>query len=367
MTSGLSSMSARHCATRRRWSLAGSIGRGVGVGLLLCLAVDLINMFPGTNLHVVVPGMIYRSAQISDRSLDRFVRRLGIRTIINLRGTCCDEAWYLEECRACSRLGISQQDLPFSANHLPSLLAIRQLIEVLDRSEYPILFHCFRGVDRTGLATVIALLLKTDTPLQEARRSLSGRYLHLSFGRTGNLDRFLDYYETWLREHDWKHSSDRFRRWATCEYRGGNCNGRIELLGLVLPGREQLEPVVPNVLTNEGPNACLRVRVPRDTSFAMRIRCHNTSDETWRFHPFHNTGIHVFRSTILPQGWSIDFRRAGCLPAEVPPGSSLDVTVPFPPLRIPDKIHIQLGLLDERNCFFHEVALDLLDLQLEEP
>src|SRR5438067_8727318 len=128
---------------RRRRTLTGSAARGVALGLLLCVAVLLLNMFAGVNLHVVVPGAIYRSSQLSEASLDRLARKLGIRTIINLRGNS-DGPWYPEECRATSRLGLSQEDISFSANHLPSLQAVRHLVEVIDRSEYPILFHCYR-------------------------------------------------------------------------------------------------------------------------------------------------------------------------------------------------------------------------------
>src|SRR6266511_2221581 len=90
---------------RRRRTLAGSAARGVVAGLLLCLAVFLLNLFAGPNLHVVVPGAIYRSSQISEDSLDKLVRKLGIRTVINLRGNS-DGPWDPEECRATSRLGL---------------------------------------------------------------------------------------------------------------------------------------------------------------------------------------------------------------------------------------------------------------------
>src|SRR5438067_2518005 len=83
-----------------------------------------------------------------------------------------------------------------------------------------------RGVDRTGLATTIALLLKTDTPFAEARQSLSLRYIHLPFGRTGHLDHFLDLYERWLHEQGQEHTTGSAREWLLHGYRGDCCNGR---------------------------------------------------------------------------------------------------------------------------------------------
>src|SRR5207244_2200770 len=122
----------------------------------------------------------------------------------------------------------------------------------------------------------------------EARRSLGLQYLHLPFGRTGNLDRFLDFYEQWLRQRDWRHTPARFRAWAACGYRGGSCAGRVEVLGLVLSGSEAVAPARPLGWTYPGPNARLRVRVPRAVPFGLRVRCHNDSDQMWHFHPFEN-------------------------------------------------------------------------------
>ena len=59
------------------------------------------------------------------------------------------------------------------------MITMRQLIEVIDRSEYPILFHCHKGADRTGMASAIALLLRTDTPLEEAANNWASAYGHL--------------------------------------------------------------------------------------------------------------------------------------------------------------------------------------------
>src|SRR2546421_649022 len=85
------------------------------------------------------------------------------------------------------------------------LLAIARLVEVLDRSERPILIHCHQGADRTGLASVMALLLRPGVPLAETRRQLGLASGHVSIGRTGHVDHFLDLYETWLARTDRPH------------------------------------------------------------------------------------------------------------------------------------------------------------------
>src|SRR5262249_56457842 len=69
----------------------------------------------GSNLHAVVPGQIYRCSQPSDGDLERAVAAYGVRTVVNLRGCSDPLEWYVEEARATHRLGVSQEDLWFSA------------------------------------------------------------------------------------------------------------------------------------------------------------------------------------------------------------------------------------------------------------
>jgi protein tyrosine/serine phosphatase len=342
------------------------IVQGVLLGLAVSGAVLLGNMFFNTNLHVVIPGHVYRSSQVSEASLERFVRRFGIRTVINLRGYCAGHDWYAEECRACSRLDLSQEDFAFSAGHLPCVWEVRRLVDLLDRTEYPILFHCFRGVDRTGMATVIVLLLKTDTPLDEALRSLALRHLHLPFGRTGHLDRFFDFYEDWLEENGWEHAPARFRHWVMHEYRGGLNTGRMELLGEVLVGPECKLLPAPAGEAPPRPNARRTVRLPRDVPAGIPVRFHNTSPAEWVFHPSDNAGVHAFCRILDGEGRTTHLSRAGRFHACVAPGQSIDLLLTVPPLP-KGKYHAQIGMLDEQHCFFQEVGLELMSLKLEVP
>jgi hypothetical protein len=347
--------------------LARMILRGVGLGVLICIAVLLVNSFLGNNLHVVVPGQIYRSSQMSGPSLERVIGQLGIRTVINLRGPCLDQQWYLDECRVTQRLNVSQEDICFSAGHLPPVDEVHHLVEVIERSEYPILFHCFRGVDRTGLAATLALLLRSDASLAEARKSLSLRYIHLPFGRTGHLDQFLDLYERWLSEQGWEHTQARCRDWLLHGYRGDCCNGRIELLGLIFPGSDAVQPPPPDDDYATEPNHRRRLPVPRDVPVGIRIRCHNTSDQPWVFHPNDNAGIHAYWRLLNDADMMVVCGRAGRFHARVQPGEHIDLTLPIPPLKTAGRHHVQATMIEERHCFFHEVALEQLELELEVP
>ncbi|HSQ58029.1 MAG TPA: tyrosine-protein phosphatase [Gemmata sp.] len=170
------------------------VGAGAGIGL----SVEAARVFLGSNEHTVIPGKVYRSAQLSEPKLLRVIAEKHLRTVINLRGCCPEMGWYMNDARATFAAEISQEDITLSAKRHPPPSEIRRLIEVFDHTEYPILLHCAAGSDRTGLASTIALLLLTDASLETARRQMWPRYGHFNLGRTGLLDRFFDYYEAAL-------------------------------------------------------------------------------------------------------------------------------------------------------------------------
>src|SRR5439155_18165049 len=194
--------------------------------LIAVVAAQAYYVFLAGNIHTVIPGQVYRCGQLSGEALEKVIAEHHIRTVVNLRGCSVPSPWYLEECRATNHLNVGQEDICFSANRLPSIHELRRLVEVLDRAEHPLLFHCRHGADRTGLASAVALLLQSDMSLTEARGQLAARFGHVSVGRLRYLDRFFDLYALWLDSHELKHTSAHFRRWiATDKFPGeGRCN-----------------------------------------------------------------------------------------------------------------------------------------------
>src|SRR5439155_3564042 len=126
--------------------------------------------------------------------------------------------WYKDEARATAAGGISQEDVTLSANRLPPPTELRRLVEILDRTEYPILIHCKQGADRTGLVSALTLLLYTDASLARARRELWPHRGHGRFGRTAAMDDFFDRYDAWLAGRNEPHTPARFRDWLTRHY-----------------------------------------------------------------------------------------------------------------------------------------------------
>jgi uncharacterized protein (TIGR01244 family) len=157
-----------------------------------------------------VTDRFWRSAQPAPHDIQAFAR-LGIRTIINLRGGRDYGSWPLER-EACAAAGLVLKEFVLRSREAPdrqSLLAIRDLLETIT---FPVLVHCKSGADRAGFMAALYLLVAEKRPAAEAKRQLSARYGHFRFAKTGILDAFLDLYEregeargiefyTWVEHH----------------------------------------------------------------------------------------------------------------------------------------------------------------------
>jgi hypothetical protein len=332
-------------ARRARHSLPRALGYGCLAGALLAVAGHACYVLFGSNFHTVIRGEVYRSAQLSAAALEHFIRDKHIRTVVNLRGCCDPESWYLDEGRVTLRNDVSLEDLGFSACRLPSTVTLRQLLDVIDKSDYPILFHCHKGSDRTGMASALALLLRTDTPLEEARQQLGFRYGHLPLGRTVYIDQFFDLYQEWLTGGGLTHSPANLRHWIEEEYCPGECRSRLELL----------DPC----------SQPIHLRSPMPT--ALRVRCHNTSIKPWRLHPGHTSGTHLIFVLTNDKDQRVANGKSGLFHAVVPPGEFIDLTVILPGLTQPGRYELRLDMEEEQHAFFLQTGSQPLICAVEVP
>ena len=312
---------------------------GVVLGLSAAVAAEAGATFFGRNWHAIIPGQAYRCAQLSHDQLLDSIHKSGIRTVVNLRGSSPDFDWYLGESRATRDADIDQEDITFSAYRLPSPDELRRLIDVIDHAKYPLVLHCRQGVDRTGLASALLLLLRTDATPKEARRQLGPRYGHVPIGPTWCMLECLDLYETWLQEQGRSHSPDALREWADHGYCPSYLRGRLELI--------------------EMPPA-LRVGTPT----AIRIRATNTSPLPWHLHPGTESGIHVRFILFGPDQNIFHIGRAGQFEATVPAGGSVNLTVALPPFVVPGQYRLWADLADGNRCAFSQFGNTPLELAL---
>jgi len=143
------------------------------------------------NFHRISEG-VYRANQPSPARLAEF-RQMGIKTILNLRGTAGD-SHYLFEREACDALGLHLIDHRLYASGLASRAELLELIALMEQMEKPVVMHCKSGADRTGFAAVIYLHIFCDVPLEVALDQLNWRYLHFRKSKNGILDLFFAAY-----------------------------------------------------------------------------------------------------------------------------------------------------------------------------
>ncbi|MEM6850159.1 MAG: protein tyrosine phosphatase [Pseudomonadota bacterium] len=158
-----------------------------------------------SNVHALSPRM-WRAFQPAPFHVRKFAK-MGVRTIINLRGES-PTGFYLLEKEACARLGVKLVNFKVFSREAPSretLLAARTLFQDID---YPALMHCKSGSDRVGLMSALYLHGHENRPLTEALKQLSLRYGHIKQGKTGVLDHFFQSYQTYAAQtpiafYDW--------------------------------------------------------------------------------------------------------------------------------------------------------------------
>jgi protein tyrosine/serine phosphatase len=148
---------------------------------------------PFSNLGTVIPGKLYRSNHPTPGRIRQLKRRLGLTTIINLRGATGSGSYHLAR-ETAGELGLEYIDLSLESRGAPQRDRILRLYEIYRAMPGPGLLHCKSGADRAGLAAGLCLLFEGH-PAADALRQLSWRYGHIKQARTGILDAFFMRYQ----------------------------------------------------------------------------------------------------------------------------------------------------------------------------
>ena len=136
----------------------------------------------------------WRSAQPAPHQIAR-AARLGVRTVVNLRGARICGSYWLEQ-QACDRHGLKLVDFQVRSRAAPSKEELLGARDLFSRIEYPVLLHCKSGADRAGLMSTLYLIIHEGVPVDEARRQLALRFGHIRQSDTGILDYFFERYLT---------------------------------------------------------------------------------------------------------------------------------------------------------------------------
>ena len=307
-------------------------------GLLVAfLGAESLRVFAGGNFHTVSENRLYRCSQPDYSRLQSLAREYGIRTVVNLRGCCDPTPWYRNEARSCQEMDINLEDLAFSATRLPSTKAIRELLDILDNAQEPLLIHCHRGIDRTGLACALWKLLKTDEGLDSAYWQLGARFGHFRFGRTAHMDEALDAYAQWLAASRQKHAPDTLRDFIRNHYCPGNLRAELSWPDpwppTIPPGRQSL----------------------------LRVRALNSSMAPWKFSTSENAGVHLSWRLISGSGVTVGAGLAGLFERVVPPGESIDLDIPLPALPAGERFTLRVDMIDPQHASFLQAGGEMLE------
>jgi protein tyrosine phosphatase (PTP) superfamily phosphohydrolase (DUF442 family) len=189
----------------------------VGLAMLATIGVFHRPLFLG-NLATVDSGRVYRSAQ-PKRNLSHILDEYKPAAILNLRGGSPADDWYSAEVEQCSQRGIDFYDYPMSAESQPSRRELLTLIDFFDRTKYPLLIHCKKGADRTGLACALYQMSVQKVSPEQAMRCFAITHGHVPLFGPELLHRPLDEYREWLSSNQLEHSPARFRDWVARIYR----------------------------------------------------------------------------------------------------------------------------------------------------
>jgi protein tyrosine phosphatase (PTP) superfamily phosphohydrolase (DUF442 family) len=323
-------------------------GRSALAGLVVVALAALVAL-PGPvrtylleeNLHPVVPGKIYRSAQPSASELEAMIDELGLRSILNLRGERGGREWLEAEQEVAARRGVEHHSVRLNADRMPPSQRLREVVRVLDEAPRPLLFHCQGGVERSGLVGALAVLL-TGGDLDAARREFAASKGFVGFLARTDLPLVLDDYERWLAGRGEPHDPERLRHWIDEEYAPYFYRARIE-------------PV--------DPPAELRVGEPA----TLRFRVTNTSTRTIPFRESRRRGVHL--GALLEPGpeaeASASQLRSGFVDLDLAPGQATELELPLPPLAEAGRWSMRVDLVDEHVKWFGDMGSEPIELAVE--
>ena len=177
----------------------------VAIGIVLSIPlVYYFEIFLTENFRVVTENVLYRSAQLNDKQLERYVREYKIRSILNLRGPNKYDDWYQTEKFFAIQNDIEHYDFTMSAREWFPGWKADQVLKIMKAASKPLLIHCKSGADRSGLIAALWKYAAEGEPPKQAAKQLSIFYGHFPYlgSKSVAMDRsfraYTDYLESSL-------------------------------------------------------------------------------------------------------------------------------------------------------------------------
>lgn len=153
----------------------------------------IINVSFTSNFDVVVPGILYRSAQPSADDIDQYVKAYKIRTILNLRNEIQTQEKYQELWKGlCAKVQqwalkgapVSMINIPLDNMTIIDPNILQKILEIIENIKdgvaAPALIHCESGSGRTGLVCALYRIEAEEATLEQALDELDPySYFHI--------------------------------------------------------------------------------------------------------------------------------------------------------------------------------------------
>jgi protein tyrosine phosphatase (PTP) superfamily phosphohydrolase (DUF442 family) len=292
------------------------------------------------NLHTVVPGQIYRSAQPSAADLEALIRRLHLRSVLNLRGDAEEKRWYRAERRVSATTGVRLFTVHLSAKTLPPAQRLREVLDVLETAPRPLLLHCKGGVERSGLVAALAVLLDGgDLDAARAQFAASKGFLL----PTTDLPDVLDEYQRWLASRGVTSTPARVQRWVQRDYAPGYYRAEIEAL--------------------DAPRVVTRGQAP---VLHFRVTNRSTRPIPFSSDPLAATSLGAFLRAPGPGDPPPVEMRGRHVDLSLEPGASVELALPLPHLDRPGAWRLHVDLVDQVK-WFAWMGSTPLDLEIQVP
>lgn len=281
------------------------------------------------NFGTVIPGEIYRSGQLGPDQLKKVLAVFEIKSIINLRGFKGEEDWFVKEKEIAEKAGVglynaTELGIELQSYRLPARVEVEKLIKMIATVPRPVLVHCSKGADRTGLFSALTVLLGKNSRLDQAWKHSSFKYLAIDESAGSQ---FLQSYQDWLggRMHD----PSLLLHWLEQEY---------------LPHyyKVRIQAVDPPEVVKDGDTALFRVRVINESPETIPLRFSRAEGVRLGGHFYKKENQKLSEYQVL---------RGKPIHTDLKPGDSVELELDVPTGLQPGQYVLTFDLIDEYSWF----------------
>lgn len=189
----------RRITVRRDFDIKSFWGRFYAKLYALFAEHNLLN-YLRTNFYPV-SDECYRSAQPTMGQLERYSKKYGIKTILNLKGENPAGAYFHFEKEKCEELGLTLVNIGIKSRGIPRKEQIARAKEVFETIEYPVWMHCKAGSDRTGIYANLYQYFRQGIDIKETDQLRFFPFGHVKASKAGKCDFYFENFVAYQEVH----------------------------------------------------------------------------------------------------------------------------------------------------------------------